>query len=369
MPSRSKTIDKMSKMMEKEARAQLESGVGKWNGYAILTVPEWRKVLFSANPSDAIQFLPDDYTDDDTILSIFVGKEEFDKWRKNWMDYLVYRKNPALGRRCCTGCILNSELGPIGRHILTRLGFDGKCQTVDAFLCPNTKFGVEYLVFAGKACRIIERVLLYSAKQAMYDSLKTFRVDCVNGRVFCFDCPGAVNPTEYAIEYQLVPISKRVVLTRPDDYANALNNEGLFCCIFDQYCDFVENGSNHYGKGIVNKKKADEIRKLKLGILSFIKKQKIGRNALEELHQSFLEFEKKERQRLEEHKKLQIAAAPEIFGPIIENQRSGVCVYCGRHANIQCTSCSIWSCITHWKEHYEITHQTGLIKDSFLFIR
>lgn len=347
MQNRSKTIEKMSKMMEKEAKAQLALESTKWNGYTILSISEWRKVLFGTSPPDAVQFLPDDYTPDNTILSIFVRGQELEKWKKNWIDYMIHRKSPAFGRRCCTGCMLNSDLGPIGRHAMRKYG-DG-CGVVNAFLCPS-EHGAEHMVLVGKACKIIEQVLVYPAKQAMYDTMKTFLVDHLTGQAVCYDYPGDVRPTKDMMENHLGLFSG-VVLNSADDYFTALSDEGLFSGLYDRYCDFVENGRKYYGKKFECKQEADEMRKIKDFVLSLIGELGIEHDVLEELHQSCVEFENKERDRFEEHKKAQLAMAPEIFGHIIGIQRNGACGLCGEFANVRCTSCSVWVCVKHWREH------------------
>jgi hypothetical protein len=222
MPSRKKVIENAIKIIQKEARAQLELGVQKWNGYPIVSVQQWRKILYSENPADAAKFLPDDYTNDDIVLSFF-AKGEFHTWWKNWMDFLSSRKNPTVGRRCCTDCILNYEPGPIQRYVLGELGLSGRCDIVNAFCCPNTEFGAGYLIFVGKACRIIENVLIHYTKK-----------------------------------------------TACDDFASIIGNPDLFSDAFDQYCDSVENDRTGAGDNGQKKEKADKIRTMKEKVLAFV---------------------------------------------------------------------------------------------------
>lgn len=246
MPSRKKAIENSIKMMQKEAKAQLELGVQKWNGYPIVSVQQWRKILFSENPADAAKFLPDDYTNDDIVLSFFAEKEAFHIWWKNWMDFLASRKNPTVGRRCCTGCILNYEPGPIQSHVLGELGLSGRCDITNAFCCPNTEFGAGYLIFVGKACQTIQSVLWHYAEK-----------------------------------------------TGCDDFVSIVSDPNLFSDAFDQYCDSVENDRTGVGDSGQQKEKADKIRAMKEKILSFLTELgDMKRDVFVELHESFVKLER-----------------------------------------------------------------------------
>ena len=352
MPNLNKTIERAAKIMEKEAKAQLRSYENtKWNGFEILAVSQWRMVLFGANPSDAAKSLPDDYTQDSMALSIFVDRPEFENWWRNWIEFLTSRKNPKIGKSCCNGCILNYELGPIGRYVLKKHGLQGRCQITNVFLCPyEEKLGSKHLVFAGKASQIVERVLLYPAKQQFYDLQKTFKVDFSRNTVSCFSYPGDTYPFEGTIQDQLVPMSELIVLDGPADYAGALADERLFSKIFDQYCDFVQNGSRYYGRK-TSSSNTDEIRQTKDEICSFVRELDVGSDVLAELHQTLLEYTRKEKDNFDEHKKMAIAADPVLFRDIIENDRNGTCSFCNEFGNIKCTSCSTWLCKEHWKAH------------------
>jgi len=349
MPNRSRAIDNVAKMIEREVKAQLRSSSTKWNDFTILPVPEWRKILFS-NPSDAVKFLPENYIQDGSILSIFLDKQAFDSWSKSWLDFLSSRKDPSLGRLNCQGCILDCEPGPIGRHVLEKLGIGEKCQTVNAFLCPYKK-DFKDLVFVGNAAKLVERILTCSAKQAFYDLQKTFKVDFGHNVVRCFRYPADAHVFEDTIQNQLVPISNRITLDGPDDYSEALSNEELFGMAFDQYCDFVENGSRYYGIKIPSKNDADKIRQTKNEILFFVKGLDVDHIVLDELHQNLLDFLRKEKDNFAEHKRRAISADPILFRDIIENDRNGTCSVCGKFGNIKCVGCSTWMCKEHWRSH------------------
>ena len=84
-----------------------------WRGRKIIPLEEWQKINFgkdykySTNPKMYLKFIPDTYNEYLVILPITSDvsvRKERSEWFKDYIDYVEYIKDPALGRSKCNNC-------------------------------------------------------------------------------------------------------------------------------------------------------------------------------------------------------------------------------------------------------------------------
>ena len=97
-------------------------GINYWKGRKIISAKDWNDlyqksstytdtykiILTSRKP---LQYFPDDYKCSISIIEIKDEKlrEEIQKWNENYYELLEYRKNPPLGRKKCSNCLLSGS--------------------------------------------------------------------------------------------------------------------------------------------------------------------------------------------------------------------------------------------------------------------
>ena len=97
-------------------------GINYWKGKRIISVKEWnelyeksstytnsyKSILASRKP---LQYFPDDYNGSISRAEVVDEKlkEEVQKWNTDYYELLEYRKNPILGRKKCSKCLLSGS--------------------------------------------------------------------------------------------------------------------------------------------------------------------------------------------------------------------------------------------------------------------
>jgi hypothetical protein len=98
-------------------------GINYWNGRKIISTKDWNElyqksstytntyttILISRKP---LQYFPDDYNGSISASGTVEDeklKEEIHKWNFDYYELLEYRKNPTLGRRKCSKCLLSGS--------------------------------------------------------------------------------------------------------------------------------------------------------------------------------------------------------------------------------------------------------------------
>jgi hypothetical protein len=98
-------------------------GINYWKGKKIISRKDWND-LYEKNSTytnnytsilifrKPLQYFPDDYSGSISVSGIVADeklKEEVQKWNTNYYELLEFRKNPTLGRRKCSGCLLSGS--------------------------------------------------------------------------------------------------------------------------------------------------------------------------------------------------------------------------------------------------------------------
>ena len=97
-------------------------GINYWKGKKIIATKTWNElyeksstytntyttILTSRKP---LQYFPDDYNGSISVQGIVDEKlkEEAQNWNKDYYELLEYRKNPRLGKRKCSKCLLSGS--------------------------------------------------------------------------------------------------------------------------------------------------------------------------------------------------------------------------------------------------------------------
>ena len=97
-------------------------GINYWKGKKIISVKDWNE-LYEKNSTytrtykitltsrKPLLYFPDNYNDSISSIGVVSDelKEEIQKWNADYSELLEYRKNPILGRKKCSKCLLSSS--------------------------------------------------------------------------------------------------------------------------------------------------------------------------------------------------------------------------------------------------------------------
>jgi hypothetical protein len=373
-------------------------GIHYWKGKKIISAKDWNE-LYEKNSTytdiytitltsrKPLQYFPDDYNGSLSIMGVREEKlkQEIQKWNNDYYELLEFRKNPTLGRRKCSGCILSTHLDDplfvgIGKVIARIVSNNCKnnnlkyisnvdnylvsypCRVMNFFQCPFEGNNNQYS-YTKENLFTLQRVA-FAIEQAIttfFEITKNneiiFEVDFVNDRVHEIHTKyngeleswGWNNNVKEQLS-KVKPMSPISIRNEQDIY-DILTNRGKLEELFQEY----EKGNNHQCDKELDieylnsdLKTKEEIRKHKEEQLILVKENK----------QMIIDFLLDDRDsiRIEDLK---------IYEPIYKCYREkGNCHICNNLSNIICKNCNhnqrnykeVWLCTNHWQEHLVKNH-------------
>ena len=370
-------------------------GIQYWKGKKIISTKAWNDlyeksstyanayttILISRIP---LLYFPDDYNGSISTSGIIDEKlkEDIQKWNSDYYELLEYRKNPTLGRKKCTKCLLSgSNDDPIfvgiekvfarivSNQCNNRVNTQSygiityHCNVMSIFSCPFEGSQESIYPYTREDLFTLHQIS-FAIEQAIttfFEITKNneiiFEVDFVNDRVHEIhtkyneelESRGWNNNVKEQLSKvkPMSPISIRNV----QDIYDILTNRGKLEELFQEY----EKGNNHQCDKELDieylnsdLKTKEEIRKHKDEQLILVKENK-------QMISDFL-LDDRDSIRIEDLK---------IYEPIYKCYREkGNCHICNNLSNIICKNCNhnqrnykeVWLCTNHWQEHLVKNH-------------
>ena len=384
------------------SRQNRNDGINFWKGKKIISSKVWNDLyekssiytdnykitLTSRKP---LLYFPDDYNGSINAATIIDEKlkEEIQNWNKDYYELLEYRKNPTLGRKKCSKCLLSGSLDdPIfngiervfARIISNQCNKNNPntnshdlityhCNVMNLYSCPfeskeesDSKRDEKYetpkypytredLFALHQISFAIEQAITTFAEITKNNEI-IYEVDFVNYRVYEIHTKYYGEPESWGwqenVNEQLSkvkPISNIVIRDENDIY-NILTNREKLECLLQEYQKKINHKLSieedeeleiECLKPELKTKMKEEIRKHKEEQLLILKENK----------QTIIDFliDNKDAIKIEDLK---------IYEPIYKCYRKrGNCQICNILSNILCKNCNenSWLCINHWQQH------------------
>ena len=391
-------------------------GINYWKGKNIISTKDWNELykknstyidtykttLVSRKP---LLYFPNDYNDQisGTEIKDEILKEEIQKWNSDYFELLEYRKNPKLGRKKCSKCLLNgSSDDPIfvgiekvfgkiisnqcnskndNSDIISPNPITYHCNVMNIFSCPfigkeesNKNSGYEKDETSKLPYKREGLFALHQISFAIEQAITTFfeitkqneiifEVDFVNDRVQEIHTKYNGEPESWGwqedVKEQLSkvkPISNIIIRDEQDIY-NILTNREKLESLIEEY----EKKINYQLSKEDNDEddEALENENLKPGLKAKMKKD-LKRHKEEQLillkenKENIIDF-------LLDNKDVIKVEDLKNYEPLYKCYRKkGNCHICNTLSNIICKNCSnytynnnneTWICSSHWQEH------------------
>jgi len=358
-------IRELERHVEKKIRQATKNGTLRmWRGRKVVSLGKWEKIQYDFK--HVFEYIPDDFIEHSMIYNWQLG-EEFDRkrnaWYKDYIEYLEYKKNPALGKYKCEKCILNSfsktKTTSI-RDLLVKHFVNKKisfpCKTVNIFECPYEQGNKDYsLLFLGRIWKILDDALNFAYHRTTYDNKKFIEVDFEKDSAVEYGPMLVPAPNTDTVANSIRDLRlSQVWVEEIKDIFDIITNRKNLDVLLEQYIEYVASNSMYSNERTKeSEQEAASLRKVKNGIISFFMKikNKIRIEDLRGIYDETLEDEEKERQRMVKVNEYLKKDDPVWFETTKNMIRSGKCISCEGFANIHCINCDVWICDKHWKEH------------------
>ena len=417
-----KTIKELSNRLDEVSPAPTttndgisNNGISYWKGKKIISIKDWKELYEKSSIyTDAykitltsripLQYFPDDYNGSISVIGLKDEKlkEEIQNWNTDYYELLEYRKNPTLGKKKCSKCLLNgSSEDPIfvgiekvfARIVMKHCNSNGTvndysqspnityyCYVMNIFSCPmeSIKFYNENEKEIEESKYPYKREDLFTLHQisfAIEQAITTFfeitknneiiyDVDFLNDRVQEIHTKYNREPESWGgndnVKEQLSkvkPISNIIIRNELDIYDILTNREKLECLLQEYEKKINHQLSKEEDEELENENLKPELKaKMKEELKKHKEEQLI---LLKDNKQNIIDFivYNKDAVRAEDLK---------IYEPVYKCYRDkGNCHICKSTTNIVCKNCNdynkeIWLCTNHWQEH-AIEKHTQLI--------
>ena len=114
----SKLVERLDKLDPDNASGTRNDGINYWKGKKIVTLDEWKKKIGRSDKAiqndiedqrmkEALQYFPDDY--EKSLFPLAVSQELIEatnKWYKQYLELMQFRKNTKCSRLLCFNCLL-----------------------------------------------------------------------------------------------------------------------------------------------------------------------------------------------------------------------------------------------------------------------
>jgi hypothetical protein len=380
------------------------NGITYWKGKQIISTKDWndlyeksstytntyQTILTSRKP---LQYFPNDYNGSISASGIIDEKlkEEIQKWNANYYELLEYRKNPTLGRRKCTKCLLNGSnddpifigIEKVFARIVTKqcknainthsYGFISyHCNVMNIFSCPfesKEDSGNEKEIESKYPYKREDLFALHQISFAIEQAISAFfeitkqneiifEVDFKNDKVQEIHTNYYGEPESWGwhenVKEQLSkvkPISNIIIRDEQDIYNILTDREKLK----DLFQEYEKNQFQKEWKELEDEIKNENLKpELKIQLKERLKKHNEEQLILlNENKQTIINFilDNKESIRIEDLK---------IYESVYKCYREKRnCHICNILTNIICINCNynynnnkeVWLCNHHWKQH------------------
>jgi hypothetical protein len=362
--------DKVDNLSEVKKLAKSQT----WRGKPIIPLDRW-ELMLRTNARQALECIPDGYTEI-TSKKLFnlkmndeINQTQIEIWREDFSSYLEHIGNRIRGRELCNGCLLYKADDPFGLRkifadalnsensieviqssmekmdtdILPRKHHDVNefypCPVRNRFDCPykssKTSYNDEGLISLGKKLDSVEAALFFALEltnEIEEEEKSRYKVDFDKDIV-------SIGPDFDMIDtIKDLPIPKQITVCQIAEIYQVLTNPDFLEKLLSQYFAYENPDYNlkHIRKELVK------------CVMKY--KDKIKIEELRDGYGGIYEDSEEELKRIK--KRAEYLAWP-----------SAKCCICTSNiCEIKCTSCNLYICKKHWRDHMEQKHPTTAIK-------